>query len=63
MTYTRLQNYTNQVVGKYGIQTFKVVVVVMLLLLLTSNIFAPISAHPLLFFEQVICRNVLKCQI
>ena len=26
MAYTRLQNYTNMVVGKHGIQTFKVVV-------------------------------------
>ena len=28
MTYTRSQNYTNMVVGKHGIQTFKVAVVV-----------------------------------
>ena len=34
MTYVRLQNYTNVMVGKHGIQTFNVVIVVLLLLLL-----------------------------
>ena len=31
MRYTRLQNYTNMMVGEYEIQTFEVVVVVLLL--------------------------------
>ena len=31
MTYARSQNYTNMVVGKHEIQTFKVVVLVLLL--------------------------------
>ena len=30
MMYTRLQNYTNMVVGKYVIQTFKIVVNILL---------------------------------
>ena len=38
MIYTKLQNYTNMVVGKHGIQTMEVVLVVLLLLLL-SNFF------------------------
>ena len=52
MRYTRLQNYTNMVVGKHGIQTFKVVVVVLLLLLLSFDVFVPTSAHPLLFLDK-----------
>jgi hypothetical protein len=34
MTYIKLQNHTNMVVGKHGIQTMEVVLVVLLLLLL-----------------------------
>ena len=52
VTYIRLQNYTNLVVGKHGIQTFKVVVVVLLYLLLTSDIFVPTNTHPLLFLDK-----------
>ena len=60
--YTRLQNYTNMVVGAHGIQTLEVVLVVLLFLLLSYYTFVPTSAHPLLFFGQVICPNILKCQ-
>ena len=41
MTYIRLQNYANMVVGKHEIQTFEVVVVVLLLLRLSFDVFAP----------------------
>ena len=46
MMYTRLQNYTNIVIVKLGIQAFEVVVVVLFLLLF--NVFVPRSAHPLI---------------
>ena len=52
MTYTRLQNYTNMVVGKHRIQTFEVVVGVLLLFLLSLDVFVPTSAHPLLFLDK-----------
>ena len=52
MTYTRLQNYTNMVVGEHGIQTFKVGVIMLLLLLLSFDVFVPTSAHFLLFFDK-----------
>ena len=52
MTYIGSQNYTNMVVGKGGIQTFKVVIVVLLLLLLSFDAFVPTSAHPLLFLDM-----------
>jgi hypothetical protein len=52
MMYTRLQNYTNMVIGKYGIQTFKIVVVVLKLSLLSFDVFVPTSAHPLLFLNK-----------
>ena len=58
MTHIRLQNYTNLVVGVYGIQAFKscgCCVVV--------QCFVSTSACPLLYFGQVVCPNyVLKCQ-
>ena len=47
MTYTRLQNYTNTVVGEHGIQTFEVVVVVLLLLLLLFDVYVSTSPHPI----------------
>ena len=49
MTYTKLQNYTNVMVGKHGIQTSKVVVVV--LLLFSIDVFVLTSAHPLLILD------------
>ena len=53
MMYTRLQNYTNTVVGKHGIQTFKVVIVVLLLLLFSPlDVFVPTSADSLLFLDK-----------
>jgi hypothetical protein len=48
------------VVGKQGIQTFKIVIM-LLLLLLSFDIFVPIMHIPYLF-GQVVCPNVLKCQ-
>ena len=50
ITYTRSQNYTNLVVGKHEIQTFKVMVVVVVPLLII--ICVHISAHPLLFLVK-----------
>ena len=44
MTYTRSQKYTNMVVGKHEIQTFKVMRVVAVMLLFV--IFVLTSAHP-----------------
>jgi hypothetical protein len=51
LTYIRLQNYTNFMVGKHRIQTFNVVVV-MLILLLLLHVFIPTSAHPLLYLNK-----------
>ena len=56
MTYTRLHN-TNMVGGEHGIHTFEVVVVV----LLSFDVFVPKNTHPLLYFGQVVCPNILKC--
>ena len=58
--YTTLQNYTNMLVGKHGIQTFKVV---LLLLLLLFDVFDPTSAYLLLFIKQVVCPNTPKCKL
>ena len=52
MLYSRLQNNTNLVVGKHGLQTLDVVVVTLLLLLLSFDVFVPTSAHPLLFLDE-----------
>ena len=56
MMYTRSQNYTNMVVGKHKIQTFKVVIVLCSCFPLLSFDFIflifPTSAHPLLFLEE-----------
>ena len=46
-----INNYTNMVVGKHGIQTFKVVVVTLLLLLLSFDIFILTNVHPLIFLN------------
>jgi hypothetical protein len=51
MTHTRLQNYTNMVVGEHGIETSEAVVVV-LLLLLSFDVFVLTSAHPLFFMDK-----------
>ena len=61
MTYTRSQSYTNMMVGKHGIQMFKVVFLVVLLLLMFFDVFAPTHAHPLLFSDK--CPYVHKCQL
>ena len=58
MLYTRLQNHTNMMVGKHGIQTFEVVVVVWLHLWLLFDVFCP----SLIVFGHVVCPNILKCQ-
>ena len=50
MMYTRLQDYTNMVVGEHGIQTFKVVIVVLLILLLLFDVFPPPQVHILYYF-------------
>ena len=52
MAYTRLQNYTNMMVGEHGIQAFKVVAIVLLFLLLPIDNFVLISAHSLLFIGK-----------
>ena len=62
MMYTRSQNYTNQVVGKHGIHTFKGVVVMLLFLFLSFDVFVPTSGHPVQFFGQVVCPNILGYQ-
>ena len=49
MTYTRSQNYTNVVVGKLEIQTFKVVIATFWCCCL---IFSPTNAHLLLFLDK-----------
>ena len=61
MMYTKSQNDTNIVVGKHGIKIFEVVVVVLLLLLFWFDVSFFTSAHPLLFFGQVVYPNILKC--
>ena len=53
----------NLVVEEYGIQTLKVVVVVLLLLLLSFDVFVPTIAHPSLFFDKVVRRDILECQL
>ena len=54
------QNYTIMVVGKHGIQTFKVVVVMLLLLLLSHDVFRPHKYTSLTIFGQVVCPNLLN---
>ena len=52
MTYTKLQNYTNVVVGEHGIQIYKVMIVVLILLLLSFDVLSPTSASSLLFMAK-----------
>ena len=52
MMYTRVQNYTNMVVGEHGMQKFKGMVIMLLLLLLLIDVLVPTSAHPLLFLDK-----------
>ena len=42
----------NLVVGENGTQAFEVVVVGLLLLMLLLDVFVPLSAHPILFFDK-----------
>ena len=62
MIFTRLQNYTNVMVGKHGIQTFKVMVVVLLLFLSSFDVFVLTDAHPLLilgmWFVQIYLTSI-----
>ena len=51
------------VVGNHGIQTFEVVVVVWLFLLLSFDVFVPISAHPLLFFNKWFVQIYLNVKL
>ena len=60
MTYTLSQNYTNLMVGKYGMQTLEIVVVVLLLLLLAFDVFVPTSAHASLFLDKWCVRMYLN---
>ena len=60
MTKVRLQNYTNMVVGKDGIQTFEIKVDMLVLLLLMFDVFVLASAHPLLDFGQVVYQIYLN---
>jgi hypothetical protein len=62
MTYIGPQKQQNLVVVEYGIQTLKVVVVVLLLLLLSFDVFIPTTAHPSLFLDNVVRRDILECQ-
>ena len=59
--------YKNKVVGELGKQTLEIVVVVWLFLLLSLDVFAPTSAHPLLFldkgFVQIPCIGINMCSI
>ena len=52
MTYTRSQNYTNMMIGKYGLQTFEVEVLVLFLLLLSFDVFAPKVHSPYYFWTS-----------
>ena len=62
MTYNSLQKYTYMVVGKRGIQTFKVAVVVLLFFLLSFDVFSH-KCTSLTIFGQTGCLNILKCQL
>ena len=63
MTYTKLQNYTNMVVGEHGRQTFEVVVVALLLVLFLFDGFCPHKCTSLIIFGQMVCPNILECQL
>ena len=63
MMYTKLQNYTNMVVGEYGMQTFEIMVVVLLLWLLLFDVFVPTSAHLLLFLDKWFVQIHLNVKI
>ena len=52
MVIIRLQNYTNMVASKHGIQTFEVVVVVLLLLFLYVMFLPPIVHNPYYFWTS-----------
>ena len=52
MTYVTSQNYTNMVVGKHGIQTFKVTLFVVLFSLSPFDVFIPANTHPLVFGDK-----------
>ena len=55
MTYTTSKNYTNMMVDKHGIQTFKIVVVVLLRLLVLFDVFCSQKCTSLIIFRQVVC--------
>ena len=56
MTYNRLQNYTDMVVGELGIQTFEVMNVMLLF-------FVPTSAHPLSFSDKWFVQTRLNAKL
>lgn len=62
MMYTRLQNFTNVMVGEHETQILKVVLVVLVVLLLLFDVLAPTKAHVLSYFRQMVCPKILNCQ-
>lgn len=62
MMYVR-QKYTNLMVGECGILIFKVVVIMLLFLFLSFDVLSPCQVHIPYFFGQIICPNILKCQL
>ena len=56
MAHTRLQNYTNMIVGEHGILTCNVVVVVLLLLLFVLTT----QCESLIIFGHMFCPNMLN---
>ena len=57
MMYSRLQNYTNMMVGEHGIQVLEVVIVVSLFLLLSFDVLIPTNTHPSSFLDKWFIQN------
>ena len=53
LTYNKSQNYTNIMIGKHELQTFKVVVVV----LLAFDVFSPQMHIPYYFWTSGLSKN------
>jgi hypothetical protein len=52
LTYGKSQNFTNIMIGKHGLRTFKVVLVVLLPLLLAFDVFSPQMHIPYYFLSS-----------
>ena len=52
MAYTRLQNYTNMMVGKHGIQIFEVMVCYVIAFIVVVWCFISKNTHPLLYLGK-----------